>query len=75
MNEIYVSPAPKHQWSLYKMLQKDEAHVVPLNDIREHELEKTCWCHPTEDPEYPGMYMHHSADGREAFERGTRQPS
>ena len=47
-------------------------HVVPLNDLREHDLNGSCWCKPTLDD---GVWLHHSMDGREAFETGERLPS
>jgi hypothetical protein len=50
-------------------------HVVPLADLRDHEDSPACWCHPTEDEQASGIYVHHSMDGREAFERGERLPS
>jgi hypothetical protein len=46
--------------------------VVPLHDLREHEVNGSCWCKPTLDE---GVWLHHSMDGREAFETGERQPS
>lgn len=51
-------------------------HVIPLYDLKEHIALPECWCNPTIDEEYSGtVYVHHSADGREAFEEGTRLPS
>jgi len=52
-------------------------HVMPVNDLREHESLATCWCHPTEDEETPGLFVHHSMDRREEFEPdgGKRIPS
>lgn len=47
-------------------------HVVPLNDLREHVTNGSCWCRPTLDE---GVWLHHSMDGREAFETGERLPS
>jgi hypothetical protein len=47
-------------------------HIVPLDDWREHELRLACWCHPVWDE---GVVVHHSMDGREAYERGERQLS
>jgi hypothetical protein len=43
-----------------------------LHDLREHEVNGSCWCKPTLDE---GVWLHHSMDGREAFETGERQPS
>lgn len=49
--------------------------VVPLEDLRVHECSATCWCRPTEDDETADLWIHHSMDGREAFENGERLPS
>ena len=46
-------------------------HVVPVDDLREHVLDTTCWCNPTEDDE---VIVHHSMDRREEYEEG-RLPS
>lgn len=54
---------------------EDRIHVVPLNDLREHDSTASCWCKPTEDDETPGVFLHHSMDGREHFETGERQVS
>ena len=41
-------------------------HVIPLNDLKEHECSADCWCEPTLDDEAEGLvYVHHSLDGRE----------
>lgn len=51
-------------------------HVVPTNDLREHELNGSCWCKPTRDEEgTETIWIHNSMDGREAFERGERKLS
>ena len=47
-------------------------HIVPLNDLRDHETNGSCWCKPTLDD---GVWLHNSMDGREAFETGERLPS
>lgn len=44
-------------------------HVIPMQDLREHEADAQCWCHPERDEEYD-IYLHHALDGREAYERG-----
>ena len=49
-------------------------HVIPTNDLREHENNANCWCNPTEDEDYPGVFVHHSMDRREEYETG-RKPS
>ena len=53
----------------------DHLHLVPINDLREHDLTITCWCRPTHDEEEPNVIVHNSMDGREAFETGERKPS
>lgn len=46
-----------------------EKHVVPLCDERYHITDTTCWCAPTQDDDDQHLYVHHSADGREAYEK------
>lgn len=41
-------------------------HVIPLNDLREHEEAVTCPCEPWMDGE---IIIHNSWDGREITER------
>lgn len=50
-----------------------EFHIIPVGDLREHESDE-CWCRPAEDEEEPGLWNHNALDGREAYERGERQP-
>lgn len=47
-----------------------EYHVVPNNDLREHECAQECWCHPTKDDDFPNIFTHHSMDLREQYENG-----
>jgi hypothetical protein len=52
-------------------------HVVPVDDLREHDPEN-CWCCPTFNEDI--MWVHHAMDKREEFEPDyqfgiTRQPS
>ena len=49
-------------------------HIVPEDDLREHDLIPDCWCEPTLDEEN-WTAVHNSADNREAFETGERKPS
>lgn len=49
-------------------------HVIPINDLREHEASAECWCNPTPDEEHD-LFVHHSLDGREAYETGEKRPS
>lgn len=49
---------------------------MPVNDLREHHANGSCWCKPTKDDEgKETVWVHHSMDGREAFETGERKPS
>ena len=52
------------------MTDREATHVLPINDLREHEASKTCWCKPTQDDEEPLVWIHHSMDGREEYENG-----
>lgn len=49
-------------------------HVIPTNDLREHEASPSCWCKPTPDEDHD-VFVHHSLDGREQFETGERKPT
>jgi hypothetical protein len=50
-------------------------HVIPIGDEREHAVSSWCWCGPDlgddGDDDTPPVYVHHSADMREEFERIT----
>jgi hypothetical protein len=48
--------------------QVKRRHVVPLYDLREHEISADCWCRPRKDDEDDGVFIHHSADRREYYE-------
>jgi hypothetical protein len=50
----------------------EAVHVVPLSDRREHTASAECWCKPSEEDGWPGVWLHHSMDGREAFENGRK---
>lgn len=47
-------------------------HIIPENDLREHEWSEHCWCMPTRDEEEPNAVIHHSMDGREKIENVER---
>lgn len=51
---------------------RETTHVLPINDLRDHEASKTCWCHPTQDEEEPLVWIHHSMDRREEYENGRK---
>lgn len=45
------------------------AHVIPLNDLREHEESEFCHCEPRVEYEENGrIIVHHSYDHREICE-------
>ena len=44
-----------------------ERHAIPLDDLREHKETPDCWCGPDDED---GVWVHHSLDRRELFERG-----
>ena len=44
-------------------------HIIPLNDLKEHEEESACSCCPSMIIENGEMiFIHNSYDGREALE-------
>lgn len=48
----------------------DIIHIVPLDDIFEHDFTEGCACHPTPKPEGAGVIVvHNSHDLREHVER------
>lgn len=66
-------------WNMFELLQPDgkkDYHVTPIDDLREHPLEPTCWCNPeVETDGQHTAYTHNSADHREDYETGARKPS
>lgn len=61
-------------WTTVWVEEVKRTHVVPLEDLREHDLTPTCWCHP-EQHDDESIVVHMSMDGREAYETGERKPS
>jgi hypothetical protein len=49
-------------------------HVIPLNDWREHEASRACWCAPSPDEDEPDILLHHAMDQRERYESGELRP-
>jgi len=48
---------------------KENIHVTPLNDLREHFDDMHCWCLPSVLVENgTKIFVHNSADGREILE-------
>lgn len=56
------------------MITWHEDHIMPVDDLREHEMAPACWCHPTKDDE-SGAWVHHSMDQRELYETMERLKS
>ena len=40
-----MTPPPRIMDTLYP----DEVHMIPLNDLREHEASGGCWCYPSRE--------------------------
>jgi hypothetical protein len=49
---------------------RPDVHVTPIDDLREHEETRACWCGPRveQEPEASAVVVHHAADGRELVE-------
>lgn len=47
-------------------------HIMPMNDLRDHEESPDCWCRPTQDADEDNVYVHHSMDRREEYEEGRK---
>lgn len=52
-----------------------DGHVLPIDDLKPHEVSPRCWCGPTPDDDAPSVLVHHSMDKREEFEQGERKPT
>lgn len=48
-----------------KRKKKKLIHILPINDLKEHEQTKNCWCGPRDKDL---LIIHNSLDGRERFE-------
>lgn len=48
------------------MANKYEVHVIPVDDFREHEANKECWCKPSIEDGY--TVRHNPSDGRNLLE-------
>ena len=48
---------------------RDDVHITPVNDIREHITSPACRCKPSEDPMNERVFIHNAFDGREFYER------
>lgn len=58
-------------WEL-AWITRNEAHVVPINDLVLHNYSRTCNCKPIVEFEHGKVICtHHSYDRRECFEKTT----
>lgn len=55
-------------------MSSPDIHTIPVNDLREHETSRECWCRPKQDEDEPSLWIHNSMDRREEYEEG-RKPS
>ncbi len=46
--------------------RETDTHVLPIDDLVEHEQIRQCWCRPQVVDDL--LVVHNSADGREYFE-------
>ena len=49
-----------------------DRHVLPIDDLREHDETRTCWCTPTVEYRTEwgcALVIHNSMDGRELVEK------
>jgi hypothetical protein len=53
-------------------MMREPIHIVPLNDLREHDTRTDCWCRPVPEWDAPHIFVHHCADGRDLIEKGER---
>jgi len=54
----------------------DDVHVMPVNDLKEHEESRFCACRPVLEKPVEGggtVVIHNSYDGREITERAVDQ--
>lgn len=82
LNMSSTIPISPIGWAL--LTPKDEhimddemhGHLIPDQDLHQHELSEDCWCQPNEDYDITGdlTWSHHAADGREDYELGRRKP-
>lgn len=52
------------------MQNTEKVHIVPIDDIRDHQDSIECWCEPFEVED--GVIVHNSLDGREKYENGAK---
>lgn len=50
-------------------------HLLPVNDLREHDMDDECWCEPSSEPQTDGSFvmLHYAVHGRDDYEDGRRK--
>lgn len=64
------------------LVGSEPLHIIPINDLREHEESPNCWCKPKviddvgvgvdDNPPLVDIWVHNSMDRREEYEEGRR---
>lgn len=49
-------------------MNKDNYHVMPIKDWKEHIDSQDCWCKPSRSLKDDNVIIHNSLDGREVAE-------
>lgn len=57
-----------HGWVVVARKDIYSTHIMPINDMRSHSADHSCWCEPTLNDEE--AWVHNSNDGRESYEAG-----
>lgn len=73
---MIVAAPPDWGWTYLRTPEEQWDHVIPDNDLREHETNPSCWCHPVEDDETDDdeyVLIHQSLDRREDYQLGQRR--
>jgi len=60
-------------WRVVTCNELKQRHVMPVEDLREHEVTLSCWCHPVQDWEDSTVIAHNAMDQRELIETGERR--
>jgi hypothetical protein len=57
---------------MWARLETDRFHIIPVDDIKDHEDSSKCWCEP-QILEGGLVVSHNAADGREFYEGTAEQ--
>jgi hypothetical protein len=59
-------------WMIKEKNRAGYIHVIPINDLREHEQLESCWCQPVMDHMDENVFIHQSMDRGEEYENGRK---